>query len=173
MTHSDPLNHILMKEGLHRIDRHPGTKTVVLIVQPSAPPLYEGLCGTEGWGHLNDGLDGGPTDLLTASIRESWPYDPASGQVSRLPLTTTQYPLVFRVYSDQGPEGVGTALEQRPDNEEQQAQPSAWFGPWELTTWGQLILDVVANPDLPWKTCSTLSRKRVLGVQGYTTTPPV
>ncbi|MEQ2309525.1 hypothetical protein AMECASPLE_039704, partial [Ameca splendens] len=28
-------------------------------------------------------------------------------------------------------------------------QPSGWFGPWELTTWGQLILEVVANPDLP------------------------
>ncbi|MEQ2296857.1 hypothetical protein AMECASPLE_028731 [Ameca splendens] len=69
--------------------------SVVLIAQPSALPLYEGLCGTEGWGHLNDGLDGGPTDLLTASIRESWPYDPASGQVSHPPLTTTQYPLVF------------------------------------------------------------------------------
>ncbi|MEQ2223289.1 hypothetical protein ILYODFUR_035228 [Ilyodon furcidens] len=123
--------------------------SVVLIAQSSAPPLYEGLCGPKGWGHLNDGLDGGPTDLLTASIRESWPYHPASGQVSRSPLTTTQHPLVFRVYRDQGYEDVGTALEQPPDNEEQQAQPSGWFGPWELTTWGQLILEVVANPDLP------------------------
>ncbi|KAK5601891.1 hypothetical protein CRENBAI_019311 [Crenichthys baileyi] len=36
----------------------------------SSPPLRRVMWGTEGWGHLNDGLDAGPTDLLTISIRE-------------------------------------------------------------------------------------------------------
>ncbi|MEQ2285644.1 hypothetical protein AMECASPLE_034006, partial [Ameca splendens] len=146
--------------------------SMVMPAQPSAPPLYEGLCGTEGWGHLNDVLTGGPTDLLTAAIRESWPYDPASGQVNSPPLTTTQYPLVFRVFRDRGLEGVGMALGQIPNNEEHQEQPHGWLGPWELTTWGQLILEVIADPNLPLEDLPDTPKEhgaRQTGLYYYTT----
>ncbi|KAE8299792.1 hypothetical protein D5F01_LYC02210 [Larimichthys crocea] len=45
--------------------------------------------------------------------------------------------------------GYTTGLEMLTDDDRQQAREKGWEGPWELTTWGRLIEEVVQSPSIP------------------------
>ncbi|KAE8281789.1 hypothetical protein D5F01_LYC19172 [Larimichthys crocea] len=58
-------------------------------------------------------------------------------------------PLVMRVFRDPAQPGYTTGLETLTDDDRQQAREKGWEGPWELTTWGRLIEEVVQSPSIP------------------------
>ncbi|KAE8278063.1 hypothetical protein D5F01_LYC23878 [Larimichthys crocea] len=60
-----------------------------------------------------------------------------------------QVPLVMRVFRDPAQPGYTTGLETLMDDDRQQAREKGWEGPWELTTWGKLIEEVVQSPSIP------------------------
>lgn len=67
-------------------------------------------------------------------------------------LTSTGYnpgPNVMRVYRDLAGPGYTSGLEKFPDDMRELAQENGWDGPWEITTLGELIEEVVKNQDTP------------------------
>lgn len=125
---------------------------------PSAPAHYPTLCAAELEGYrMMPREDRGRRSLLEEAISQAWPYDPQYGQAASPPFNTNQVPLVLRVFRDPATPGYTTGLEKLPDDVREKAKENGWEGPWELTTWGKLIEEVVTDssiqteelPDVP------------------------
>ncbi|KAE8278085.1 hypothetical protein D5F01_LYC23842 [Larimichthys crocea] len=117
---------------------------------PSAPALYPDIRADEmdGYSTIAEGC-GRRRSLLEEAIHHGWPYIPQYGQMACPPFSTNQVPLVMRVFRDPAQPGYTTGLETLTDDDRQQAREKGWEGPWELTTWGKLIEEVVQSPNIP------------------------
>lgn len=82
-------------------------------------------------------------DLLEKPVQQSWPYDPSLYRVKYPSLCTTQHPLAFSMYRDPTKANSTDGLDQMPDKVKKKVQKEGWEGPWELTTWAQLIAEVI------------------------------
>ncbi|GLD70798.1 uncharacterized protein AKAME5_002211700, partial [Lates japonicus] len=112
---------------------------------PTAPPIYPNLTAGEEGG--SQGVAPRHRSLLEEAVRASWPYNPACGQLANPLLGTAQLPQVIRVYRDLTKPGYTTGMEKLGDEEREAAHEKGWEGPWELTTWGKLIGEVLKDPE--------------------------
>lgn len=65
------------------------------------------------------------------------------------PITADQTLLVLRVHQDPTRPDDTSGLELLPDDVKALTRNNGWEGPWELTTWGKLIKEVIDNPHIP------------------------
>lgn len=126
---------------------------------PSAPPLHlEGAAAESATYSADLGARGRRT-LLDEAIHHGWPYDPSFGRVAYPPLATDQLPLVLRVFRDPATPGYTSGMDELSDDVRELAQATGWEGPWELTTWGRLIGEVVSRTDVPLEDLPNVPRE--------------
>jgi len=70
----------------------------------------------------------------------------------------------FRVYRDPESPGYTSGIDLIPDYQKRAAAEGGWEGPWELTTWGSLIIEVVRDPEIPMITLPPVPKET-----GYST----
>lgn len=117
---------------------------------PSAPPLYPIMAAAESASPSTALRVGGRRrTALEEAIHHGWPYDPSYGQMASPPLATCQVPLVVRVFRDPASPGYTSGMDELPEDARELAQVEGWEGPWELTTWGRLIEEVISRTDVP------------------------
>ena len=86
--------------------------------------------------------------LLEDAIRTAWPYYSSNWGGPAQPLGTIRYPLTIRVYRSPPVEPVDLSVP--PPYTGEMVRKSDWEGPWELTTWGNLVREVINNPEIPF-----------------------
>lgn len=85
---------------------------------------------------------------LQKALRENCPYNPLQGPVIHTPIVMFQVPVLFRVYRDPMATDYKEKPEEWTDSMNKEAIRNRWMGPWELTTWGKLIEEVIRNPQI-------------------------
>ena len=63
-------------------------------------------------------------------------------------MSGRQIPPLIRVLRDSSHSQHITGQVQLTDNQGERAQAQGWEGSWELTTWGQLIVEVFGDPGI-------------------------
>lgn len=71
------------------------------------------------------------------------------GSLRLAPLAAIQVPPVLRVYRDPETPGYTIGVERLQEDQQERAETQGWKGPWELTTWSNLIEEVLMDPSLP------------------------
>ncbi|KAM3583198.1 uncharacterized protein V6R79_020085 [Siganus canaliculatus] len=127
---------------------------------PSAPSLYPEMVAAEPVDYSTGRRVGGrKTSDLEEAVRHGWPYDPSYVQMAHPPLATYQVPLVLRVFRDPAMPGYTSGMDQLPDDVRELAQAEGWEGPWELTTWGKLIEEVINSEHVPLEDLADVPRE--------------
>jgi len=109
---------------------------------PSAPSINNWETTNQQSPHQKD------TDL-ERTVERCWPKDIAYAAQLAPPVGATHHMKGFRVYRDPGSPGYTSGIERIPDFQKRAAAEGGWEGPWEMTTWGNLIMDVVRDPEVP------------------------
>jgi len=85
---------------------------------------------------------------MEATVERGWPKDIAYAAPLAPPVGATHHMKGFRVYRDPAAPGYTSGIERIPDSQKRVAAEGGWEGPWELTSWGDLIMEVVRVPEV-------------------------
>ncbi|XP_032438035.1 uncharacterized protein LOC116732155 [Xiphophorus hellerii] len=127
-----------------KVQSNYGSPIPIILPGPSAPPNTPEELDPWVWRR-----DEGPHDVLWDSVQAAWPYDAARASLSFPPLNANHSPVVFRVHRPHAYQPSAEELSALPDDARKQAFNGGWTGPWELTTWAHLILEVINDCTIP------------------------
>jgi len=108
---------------------------------PSAPSV-------NNWEPTNQLLPHQRNTDLEVTVERCWPKDTAYAAQLAPPVGATHHMKGFRVYRDPESPGYTSGMDLIPDYQKRAAAEGGWEGPWELTTWGSLIMEVVRDPEV-------------------------
>lgn len=85
---------------------------------------------------------------LEEAISSCWPLERNFSENQSPPVGSTHHQMGFRVYRDPEEGGYTNGLDRLTDEQRPRAVRGGWLGPWEITDWTTLIIEVLRDPKI-------------------------